>query len=111
MFNKINSTYCIKILFFHYILYIFIIRFSKNYKFYNFFIAIYKQSSWLQREFLLPLNLRKWLSRDVTALYSHFEEDESIRAGSHRINKKLNYGNSSLKNLNELDEIYSMSFL
>ncbi|KHF12931.1 hypothetical protein PO81_26390 [Vibrio parahaemolyticus] len=47
---------------------------------------VYKQSSWLQREFLLPLKLRKWLPRDIAALYSHFEEDGSIRAGSHRIN-------------------------
>ncbi|OPD22822.1 hypothetical protein, partial [Clostridium botulinum] len=29
------------------------------------------------------------LSRDVTVLYSHFEEDGSIRAGSQRINWKL----------------------
>ncbi|EDU36794.1 hypothetical protein CLOSPO_02963 [Clostridium sporogenes ATCC 15579] len=65
----------------------------------------YKQISWLQRKYLLPLKLRKWLSRDVPALYSHFEEkqrvqivdlvriaftecDGSIRAGSYRINKK-----------------------
>jgi hypothetical protein len=28
-------------------------------------------------------------SRDVAALYSHFEEDGSIRAGSHRINNSF----------------------
>ncbi|NEZ52157.1 hypothetical protein FCV20_09360 [Clostridium botulinum] len=39
---------------------------------------------------LLPLKLRKWLSRDIAALYSHFGEDGSIRAGSHRINRVFN---------------------
>ncbi|AVQ39197.1 hypothetical protein C7M56_11075 [Clostridium botulinum] len=38
-----------------------------------------KQSSWLQREFLSPLKLRKWLLRDVTALYSHFEEKQRVQ--------------------------------
>ncbi|RUT61594.1 hypothetical protein C1149_18990 [Clostridium botulinum] len=38
---------------------------------------------------LLPLKLRKWLSRDVPALYSQFGEDGSIRAGSHRIKNIL----------------------
>ncbi|MCS4478094.1 hypothetical protein JTT08_08985, partial [Clostridium botulinum] len=40
---------------------------------------VYKQSSWLQREFLLPLKLRKWLLRDIAALYSHFEEKQRVQ--------------------------------
>ncbi|NFO71004.1 hypothetical protein FDC51_12720 [Clostridium botulinum] len=34
-----------------------------------------------------PSEVKKSLSRDVPALYFHFEEDGSIRAGSHRIKK------------------------
>ncbi|NEZ90928.1 hypothetical protein EXN65_13875 [Clostridium botulinum] len=64
-----------------------IIYYKKHYS-YIIINSLYKQSSWLYREFLFPLKLRKWLSRDVIALYSHFKEDGNTTAGSHRINSE-----------------------
>jgi len=41
--------------------------------------------------------LGKSLSRVVAALYSHFEEDGSIRAGSHRIKEKVTEHRAEVK--------------
>ncbi|NFN87886.1 hypothetical protein FDF31_13860 [Clostridium sporogenes] len=40
--------------------------------------------------FTCLLKLKKWLSRDVVDIYFHFEEDGSIRAGSHRVKYNRN---------------------